>query len=622
MRVVLKAEIGLHAMYVSRLFIKNFRNLRHFDAEIGEGVTCFVGENNSGKTNIFHALRLLLDGNISAQRRRLQAEDLSAGLTFVVPEHVLISVEFSGFAGKPNEEALPFTAVLQNGKARLSYRFRPKATVRDAIEQLNEGDPLPRLGMDDYVWEIAAGGDNIDLNAVTWMDSFGTRYSTDNLQQGYLVVLMEALRDVESRLAAPRTSPLQQIIEQRKIPDNEQAALVGFLQTANASINASASIGDIGTQLSTSFSNTAGSTFAMGVSLGLGEPSFADISRGLKVLLSGYGMSNLDPGRNGLGLNNILYISMLQHYFERRVAEGKTAGQLLLVEEPEAHLHPQLQRVLLANLQRRNVQVFITTHSTHITSGVPLTAQIILTSTGGAVTTFAKPSAIPGMEPSDVADLERYLDATRSALLYARKVLLVEGPAEQFVVPELVKAVMGVDLDEVGIAVVPIFGTHFAAYAKLFGTGGIRKKCAILTDGDLLPSDADPDSVAEEDEENPIPTREELNALRGQYVEVFTCQTTFEREITLPGTLAMLEAGTREIGAPRLANDLLLLFMDVELGQHPDLSDARDRVLRTAKRFGKARYAQMISKYADTATEIPTYLRNAVEWLITDAPNG
>ena len=99
--------------------------------------------------------------------------------------------------------SVPFTAVLRNGKARISYRFRPKATVHETIEQLPEGDPVPRLGMDDYVWEIAAGGDDIDLNIVMWKNSFGTRFSTDGLHQGYLVVLMEALRDVESRLAAP-----------------------------------------------------------------------------------------------------------------------------------------------------------------------------------------------------------------------------------------------------------------------------------------------------------------------------------------------------------------------------------------------------------------------------------
>jgi putative ATP-dependent endonuclease of OLD family len=530
-------------------------------------------------------------------------------------------VEFSDFAGKPNEEALPFTAVLRNGKARISYCFRPKATVRETIEQLPEGDPVPRLGMDDYVWEIAAGGDDIDLNTVTWKDSFGTRFSTDNLQQGFLLVLMEALRDVEGRLAAPRTSPLQQIVEQRKIPEAEQTALVGFLQTANTSINASATIGDLGTQLSESFKAAAGKSFAMGVSLGLGEPSFADISRGLKVLLSGYGLTNLDPSRNGLGLNNILYISMLQHYFERRVAEKKTAGQILLVEEPEAHLHPQLQRVLLTALQERNVQVFITTHSTHITSGVPLSSHVVLTSSGGAVSTFAKPTTIPALAPEDVSDLERYLDATRSALLYARKVLLVEGPAEQFVIPGLVKAVMGIDLDEEGIAVVPIFGTHFASYAKLFGPGGIKKKCAILTDGDLSPSDADPDIPPEEEEEDPSPSRQDLDALRGPYVEIFTCESTFEREITLHGTLGMLEAATREIGAPRLAATLKRLKEESDAGSNPDLSATKDRVLRTAKRFGKARYAQVISKHVSNARAIPDYILSAVEWLGTDATN-
>jgi putative ATP-dependent endonuclease of OLD family len=608
-------------MFISRLFIKNFRNLRHFDVELGQGVICFIGENNSGKTNLFQALRLVLDGTISAQRRRLQSEDLSAGLTFANPEHVLISVEFSDFAGRPNEEALPFTAVLENGKARISYRFRPKATVRDTLEQIPEGLPMPRLKIDDYVWEIAAGGDNIDLNAVTWGDSFGTRFSTDNLQQGYLVVVMDALRDVETRLAAPRTSPLQQIVQQRKIPDREQATLVEHLQTANTNINASETIRNLGGQLTNSFKEAAGKSFAMGVSLGLGEPSFTDISRGLKVLLSGYGLSNLDPGRNGLGLNNVLYISMLLNYFEGRVAEQKTAGQLLLVEEPEAHLHPQLQRVLLATLQRKSVQVFITTHSPHVTSGVPLSSQVVLTSTGGPMSQFSKPSAIPALGAGDIADLERYLDATRSTLLYARKVLLVEGPAEQFVIPPLVKKVLGIDFDEEAIAIVPIFGTHFAAYAKLFGPGGIQKKCAILTDGDLGPFDDDLNIADDEGEDEPLPERPNLNTLRGQYVEVFTCRTTFERELTLPGTLAMLKAAIREMGASRAANVIRQLEEEVAAGGQPDLNPGRDSVLRTAKRFGKARFAQVTSKHVGSATSIPDYIRRALEWLMADAPN-
>jgi len=281
-----------------------------------------------------------------------------------------------------------------------------------------------------------------------------------------------------------------------------------------------------------------------------------------------------------------------------------------------------LQRVLLATLQRRNVQVFITTHSTHITSGVRLASHIILTCSGGPISTVAKPTSIPALNTTDVSDLERYLDATRSALLYARKVLLVEGPAEQFLVPQLVKSVMRIDLDEEGIAIVPIFGTHFAAYAKLFGPGGIRKKCAILTDGDLLPFDADATTAPEDDERNPAPTRQELDSLRGDFVEIFACQTTFEHELVLPGTLAMIEAGTREIGAPRLANALRSLHDQAIAGQAIDLAEAKNRVLRTAKRFGKARYAQLLSKYAGSASTLPEYVRNAVEWLTRDAPNG
>jgi len=312
-------------------------------------------------------------------------------------------------------------------------------------------------------------------------------------------------------------------------------------------------------------------------------------------------------------------VSMLLNAFERRIARQETAGQLLLVEEPEAHLHPQLQRVLLATLQQKPVQVFITTHSTHITSGVPMIHHIVLTSSGGATTQSVKPSTIPQITAGDIADLDRYLDATRSSLLYARKVLLVEGPAEQFLIPPLVKQIMGVDLDEAGIAVIPIYGTHFGVYAKLFGPQGIQKKCAVLADGDLVPSDSDPNApLDDEDQPEAGPAIHELNVVQNEFVRTFQCETTFERELTIDGTLQMFENAAAELGAPQISLLIRTARESLEAFEEVDLEPIKDKVLNTAKRFGKARFAQLASKHAGLASELPEYIENAINWLRND----
>ena len=115
-------------MFISRLFIKNFRNLQHFDVEIGQGITCFIGENNSGKTNIFQALRLVLDGNISAYRRRYSLK-IYGRTDIRVPEHVLVAVEFSDFAGRPNEEACLYCGTRKRqGPALLSLQAESNGT--------------------------------------------------------------------------------------------------------------------------------------------------------------------------------------------------------------------------------------------------------------------------------------------------------------------------------------------------------------------------------------------------------------------------------------------------------------------------------------------------------------
>jgi putative ATP-dependent endonuclease of OLD family len=245
---------------------------------------------------------------------------------------------------------------------------------------------------------------------------------------------------------------------------------------------------------------------------------------------------------------------------------------------------------------------------------------VLLTAAGTAVTQPALPAQIAGVTARTIADLERYLDATRSTMLYARKVLLVEGPAELFVIPPLAQDVLGLDLDAAGIAVVPIFGTHFGAYASLFAVGGIQRKCAIVTDGDLTPSDADAGQPL--DGEDPAPTyaRQDLDAFVSDNLRVFMSDTTFERELTVAGNLTMLEAAAREIGAVRTANAIQAANVAGAVPA-PMLIRLKDRILRTAKTFGKARFAQTVSKHTALATAVPPYIEEALLWLTDDAAN-
>jgi putative ATP-dependent endonuclease of OLD family len=602
-------------MKISRVVIKNYRALKEIDVAVDGELTCVIGENNNGKSAFLRAIQICLDVSFPSSFRSLIREDIHSSVDITHPSQVLIGVELSEFAGKVNEEALVSTWKIGPDRARLFYRYRPKLNVREKLAS-KEMEP-GALTLEDYSWDLRVGGDPaLDLASIEWDDDdVGETIRFADLQS-YLVVSLAALRDVETDLRNVRTSPLVRLIEAFEIAPAEQDALIGILNKANEEIAKSPTIGSVAAAVDQSFKSVSGPAFEMDVTLGLAAATFQSIVRNLKVLLSDLSLLNFEPAKNGLGLNNILYVAILLEYLQRRITKGASAGQLLLFEEPEAHLHPQLQAALMTAITGYGVQVILTTHSTQVTAQAAFSTFIALTRKADATIGASALAHNPALSANDIADLERYLDATKSNLLFARKVMLVEGPAELFLIPALAEAVLGLDLERCGISVIAIYGVHFDVYSKLFREGALEKRCAIVADADLHPSDAD-------DEFDVATDAPDLAALEGDFVKVFAGATTFERELVTVETLPMLIEAAKDLGAKKLTaalEEAYISFGDPD--GDPDeeaqvLEELKDLVLKTAKRFGKGRFAQVAARHANLCSDLPKYVADAINWLRT-----
>ena len=259
----------------------------------------------------------------------------------------------------------------------------------------------------------------------------------------------------------------------------------------------------------------------------------------------------------------------------------------------------------------------MTTHSTHVSSQAELRSTTILTPIAGGISEGSQVADSADLSTGEIDDLERYLDATRGTLLFARKVMLVEGPSELYLIPALMRSVKDINLDQIGISVIPIFGTHFEVFAKLFGLDALPKPCAVVADGDAATS-RDDDVL----QETRTPAIDRVRPLESDHVRLFICETTFERALTMRGTLPMLIAAARELGSTRGATKLVRISTELEDADDPErraalLDDAGDIVLRIAQLHGKSRFAQVASKHVDKATSVPKYIRDAVQWLET-----
>ncbi|MFJ1551712.1 ATP-dependent nuclease [Streptomyces sp. NPDC088246] len=450
-------------MRLSKVKITNFRNFRNLVIDPFPTPAVIVGENGVGKSNLLHALRLVLDPDLSNRWRRLQADDVHDGAR-ALHEGVEVSVivELSDFDDDEDAIAtLDGAIITQDGQprvARLTYLFQPNTPT----EAVFGAEPIQPLTADDYSWTIYGADDpGVDM-----------RHAKDYVP----LSVLPALRDAEGDFARAERSPLVRLLRERPPSADIVASTLDALKQARNQLAQDPTMQQAVNELAARLAAMTGPQLPLTPSLDFAGRE-DDLIRSVQLFI--------DPRRGiqhtSTGTANVVYLALLLERLKLRRQASDGEDTLLAVEEPEAHLHPSLQRKVFAHLLHEPNRLLLTTHSPHIAAVTPLSS-IVLTSTLGdhTVGSVVPPGVLTAIE---TADLERYLNVTRAEILFARGTVLVEGAADAYLLPALAEAA-GFPLDDHGIVVSSVEGTDFAPYATLLGPRALQRPHWVLTDGD------------------------------------------------------------------------------------------------------------------------------------------
>lgn len=597
-------------MYLSKVAIKNFRNLENVEVDLGEKVV-LLGENGTGKSNFIEALRILFDSNY---RPLLGESDFSRG------------GGKKPFGGRTIEIHAWFSGVDLDGEKDLL------ASLHDCHLNGEDGQ---------HVFQISAvyhPKNNVSPEKATTEDDYeliryggGNENSTEGakrLRQYVRLVVIPAVRDMERDMQSWRTSPLRRLVEMISLNNNPDFKSVAqSVQNASKKLEKIPDIQDLQKDIR-DFLGTLVEGQSIQPTINIAGSNPEDLLR----LLTIFAESDLPLERSSLGISNILYLITWLIYARRLrdisvKSDQKPEYILLAIEEPESHLHPHFQRLVFENVFKQEHLLLVSTHSPTIVSIADLRHFVVLKRTPNGVVARSTANFAQSDEKMR-QDVSRYLDVTRGEVVFARGVLLVEGDTEMFLIPAFAKKMkeagkISHTLDGAGISVCNVYGTDFRPYVEFFGPSGLDIPFAVLTDEDPnaqitglkrgleLAQRLNAPNYAE------IETHfnnKELNDVRAKLnqVGIFVNRNTLEVELIYAGYRDELCEVYKELGA----SDTQVKNLKADIADN-DFPAILRRIETTG--IGKGRFAQRLAGRVD-ANRVPPYIENAINYLLVKMP--
>ena len=621
-------------MYISKVSLVNYRNFENSYFLFNKGINTIIGENASGKTNLFRAIRLILDDNLLSYAYKLNENDFNRNLINWKGRWIIISLEFSEIS---NEEAIQALFVYGSGviaddkvkKATYNLFFRPKPEIRKQLSELKEGDHdglnsiLDKITINDYETfftgkstvdfndknvqrELMGDFENVIFNYEIDESRFGGRIPHQlSISKEVSFTFIKALRDVVSDFQDNKKNPLLTLLKSKseELNDDDSELISNKVKDLNETIEDLNDIKEITNNISETIKEAVGTTYSpSSLSIKSNLPNEAEkLFHALKLFIG-------EPGEDyegsihelSLGGANLIYLTLKLLEYKYRKEKDRIAN-FLLIEEPEAHIHTHIQKALFDKIEYEDSQIIYSTHSTHI-------SEVSNISNMNIINRFKNHSEVyqpfKGLKDEERMHIQRFLDAIRCNILFAKSVILVEGDAEEILIPIMVKETLGVSLDELGISLINVRSTGFENLALLFHNQRIKKRCAIITDLDKSIT-----GKVTKAYKLGLSRKEKLRGLknRSKWIGSFFAEHTFEIEFIKAGNVDEILSTIEDVYVDNAT--IKISEEDIKSG---DIKKYGKRILTMAGNKGKGWYAILLSKYITPSICIPKYILDAI----------